>query len=68
MCVAGANACPPEDVGGIHGYEEFLQAMRGPTHEENDAMWRWCGGPFDPAGFDVNSANRAIRMWLDTEK
>ncbi|SDE72089.1 hypothetical protein SAMN05444679_12928 [Variovorax sp. CF079] len=24
------------------------------------AMWRWCGGPFDPAGFDVNAVNSAI--------
>lgn len=22
------------------------------------------GGPFDPAGFDINSANRAVREWL----
>ena len=26
-----------------------------------DLKRRWCGGPFDPKGFDVNSANRAIR-------
>ena len=64
MCLAGANACPPEDVGGISGYGEFLQAMSDPSHEEHDAMWRWWGGPFDPRGFDINAANRDIRMWL----
>jgi hypothetical protein len=64
MCLAGANACPPEDVGGLGGYEEFLEAVRDPSHEEHDAMRRWCGGPFDPMGFDVNSANRDIRRWL----
>jgi hypothetical protein len=61
MCLAGANACPPEDVGGTYGYMEFLNAVRDPTHEEHEAMWRWCGGPFDPSGFDVNAANAAIR-------
>lgn len=61
LCLAGRNACPPEDVGGLGGYEEFLLAMHEPTHEEHDAMWRWCGGPFDPTGFDVNAANAAIR-------
>ena len=66
MCLAGANACPPEDVGGISGYGEFLQAMSDPSHEEHDAMWRWWGGPFDPRGFDINAANRGIRMWLTT--
>ncbi len=68
MCLAGANACPPEDVGGVNGYEEFLKAIRDPSHEQHNAMWRWWGGPFDPTGFDINSANRAIRMWLLTEE
>lgn len=60
-CLAGQNACPPEDVGGIGGYMEFLEAVRDPTHDEHIAMWRWSGGPFDPAGFDVNATNAAIR-------
>lgn len=61
ICLAGENACPPEDVGGIGGYMEFLEAIRNPLHEEHVAMWQWCGGPFDPNGFDVNAANAAIR-------
>ncbi|WP_284620563.1 plasmid pRiA4b ORF-3 family protein [Aquabacterium humicola] len=61
MCIAGANACPPEDVGGPPGYMDFLQAMRDRTHEEHLQVWRWCGGPFDPAAFSLNDANRAIR-------
>lgn len=61
MCVAGANACPPEDVGGTCGYMDFLQAMRDATHKEHGAMWLWWGGPFDPSGFDLNAANLAIR-------
>ena len=60
-CLAGQNACPPEDVGGIGGYMEFLEAVRDPTHDEHIAMWRWSGGPFDPAGFDLNATNAAIR-------
>lgn len=66
MCLAGGNACPPEDVGGIDGYAEFVQAIRNAGHEEHDAMWEWWGGPFDPESFDINSANRALRMWLLT--
>jgi hypothetical protein len=24
-------------------------------------MWRWYGGPFEPSGFSINEANRAIK-------
>lgn len=51
-CVAGASACPPEDVSGTHGYAEFLQAVRNPRHPEHDAMLEWVGGGFDPHAFD----------------
>jgi hypothetical protein len=61
MCIAGANACPPEDVGGPPGYMDFVQAMRDPAHEEHLETWRWNGGPFDPNAFSLNDANRAIK-------
>jgi len=32
MCLAGANACPSEDVGGITSYGEFFQVMSDPAH------------------------------------
>lgn len=49
-CLAGANACPPGDVGGLIGYAEFLQALANPKHEEHESMLKWIGGPFDPRG------------------
>lgn len=61
MCLAGQNACPPEDVGGPPGYMDFLQAMRDPNHEQHADYWRWWGGPFDPYAFSINTANMAIR-------
>lgn len=61
MCIAGANACPPEDVGGPPGYMDFVQAMCDPMHELHLEKWRWYGGPFDPTGFDANAVNTALR-------
>jgi hypothetical protein len=52
-CVAGAGACPPEDVGGTTGYAEFLQTIRDRRHPERAAMLRWAGGAFDPHAFDL---------------
>ena len=50
-CLDGASACPPEDVGGPHGYEAFLAVIADPDHEEHAAMLEWAGGAFDPTRF-----------------
>ena len=56
--IAGARACPPEDVGGPYGYVDFLQAIADPKHTEHDGMLEWVGGEFDPEAFDVDAKNR----------
>lgn len=59
-CLAGAGACPPEDCGGIGGYEDLLAALRDPKHEQHDEMVEWVGGDFDPEAFDLAAANKAL--------
>jgi len=64
-CLDGANACPPEDVGGPPGYLEFLEAIHDPAHDEHDAMLQWCGGSFEPTTFrrdDINDRLRQIKL------
>jgi len=61
LCVAGANACPPEDVGGPPGYVDFLEAISDPTHPEHDDMLRWCGGRFHPTAFDIEHTNQRLQ-------
>ena len=51
-CVDGERACPPEDVGGVPGFEEFLAAITDPDAEEHDSCLEWVGGSFDAARFD----------------
>jgi hypothetical protein len=58
VCSAGENACPPEDVGGPHGYRHFLACLADPSHPEHADMARWSGGFFDPKGFNLNRLNR----------
>ncbi|HLI56263.1 MAG TPA: plasmid pRiA4b ORF-3 family protein [Actinomycetota bacterium] len=57
VCLDGQNACPPEDVGGPPGYEEFLEALADPLHEDHDRYLVWVGFQFDRAAFDVAEAN-----------
>lgn len=58
-CIAGERSCPPEDVGGSGGYEDYLEAMADPEHEEHEDMIRW-RGPFDPKAFSVEKINRQL--------
>lgn len=60
VCLTGRRACPPEDVGGIHGFYEFLEAVEDPAHPEHEAMLEWAGGAFDAAKFDVKETNEAL--------
>lgn len=62
QCLDGANACPPEDVGGPPGYAEFLETIRDPAHEEHGAMLQWCGGAFDPTAFSIDDTNAMLRQ------
>jgi hypothetical protein len=59
-CTDGAHSCPPEDVGGIDGYAEFLEAIADPDHEDHDRSLTWVGGHVDPKRFDLDATNLAL--------
>ena len=59
-CIEGARACPPEDVGGVWGYGDFLEAISDPNHESHAEMVEWAGGKFDPEKFSVDKVNREL--------
>jgi len=52
-CIGGKRACPPEDVGGIAGYEYFLEIINDPDHLEHEEMLEWSGDSFDPEHFNA---------------
>lgn len=60
VCLTGKRACPPEDCGGVWGYENFLDAIKRPDHPEHDEMLTWVGGAFDPEACDINRINREL--------
>ena len=51
-CIAGKRSPPPDDVGGVSGFEEFVEIMKDPDHEEHDEMVEWYGGEFELEAFD----------------
>jgi hypothetical protein len=63
-CLAGRRACPPEDCGGIWGYDDLIAILTDPEHEEHQERLEWLGldsaDQFDPAAFDPAQVNTAL--------
>lgn len=64
LCVDGARARPPEDVGGVPGYERFLEIMGNPNDPDYAETKRWCGGYFDPEWFDLTVVQKDVAKAL----
>ena len=64
LCLEGARACPPEDVGGVWGYLDFLAAISDPKNESHDEMREWIGRKFDPEAFNPTGATRRMKRGL----
>jgi hypothetical protein len=60
VLIEAAGRCPPEDVGGPPGYEEFLAALADPAHESHADMLEWCPDGFDPQAVDPVRIEQAL--------
>jgi hypothetical protein len=59
QCLGGRRACPPEDCGGIWGFEEILEALRqNPGDDWVDT--EWFEGSFDPTDFDAEQVGEEL--------
>jgi hypothetical protein len=63
-CLTGRRATPPEDCGGIWGYQYLLEILDDPQHPEHAERLEWLGlasaDELDPAAFDHAELNRAL--------
>ena len=64
-CVAGARACPPEDCGGIPGYQSLLEILFDPFHPEYDSMNRWIPRGWGPELFKPEKVrfDNPLKRW-----
>jgi hypothetical protein len=60
-CLAGANACPPDDCGGIPGYYNLLEILADPKHPDHTHFNEWIGGEWDAKRFDLAGANEDLK-------
>ncbi|MGK0469385.1 plasmid pRiA4b ORF-3 family protein [Clostridium sp.] len=62
-CLMGEGNAPPEDVGGIYGYKEFLEIMANSNHIEHENMQQWARGQWYK-DFDSDAINRQLKNIL----
>ncbi len=56
-CIKGRRACPPEDCGGVWGYQNLIEAIEDPSNPDHDEMLEWVGEAFDPEAFSIEETN-----------
>ncbi|MGF1460004.1 MAG: recombinase family protein [Leptolyngbyaceae cyanobacterium] len=62
VCIKAKRACPPEDCGGVWGYQEFLETIQDVEHPEHEEMLEWVGGFFDPEEAELGEINAQLQM------
>lgn len=60
-CLEGDRACPPEDCGGVWGYEALLERLSDPEDPDFEELLDWVGD-FDPSHFSVEAVNAQLRQ------
>jgi hypothetical protein len=72
VLIGGANACPPEDVGGIPGYYDMVDALEDRDHESHQDMMEWLGfeegETWDLTEFDADEAQELILTYWEDEE
>jgi hypothetical protein len=69
VCVDGERACPPEDCGGPHGYQQLVDAVHAPAEEHDEFRYQMLEESlpygFRPEHFDREATNEALQLALD---
>ena len=60
-CIGGKGGCPPEDCGGIWGYEHIKEILSNPKHKQYKETMGWLGSEFNPDFFDMKETNKMLK-------
>lgn len=65
QCLAGARACPPEDCGGVWGYENLVEALLDPKHPDHEDLRNWVPKGWGPEIFKASDVrfDNPKRRW-----
>lgn len=58
--IEATGRCPPEDIGGPPGYEEYQEAIKDPSHERHAEFAEYYDADFDPNVVDADVIRREL--------
>lgn len=61
VCLGGRRAGPPDDCGGVWGYQELLEVLGDPSHPEYAERVEWVGGEIDPDEFSAREVTDRLK-------
>lgn len=67
-CVRGANNTPPDDCGGVGGFQIFKEAMGDKKHPEHKEFKKWYGRLFDEEYFSLSEINEEFKEFDEIKK
>lgn len=59
VVLKGKMNCPPEDCGGMGGYEHILELIKNPA-KDTDGILDWLNNEYDPQEFDIDEINAEL--------
>jgi hypothetical protein len=63
ICLEGENAWPPEDCGGIDGFEEIKKALKSKRSKKNAELLEWVGD-YNPLSFsEIQITKSLVEYW-----
>lgn len=60
LCIEGERNSPPDDSGGVYGYENLLEILADKSHEEYEETKAWVGKGFNPEKCNILSINKKL--------
>ncbi len=62
ICLDGENSAPPEDIGGVGGFEEFKEVFADPLNPQYKKSRTWAGRSYDPLKFNLKKTNQRLSV------
>jgi hypothetical protein len=57
VCTGGERACPPDDIGGVHGFYDKLE-------NSPEEFLEWVGEEWDAEAFSIEEVNQSLKAYV----